>query len=335
VPKILRRKKYLGVLKDGITSIYCRKCTKDKPPKDFYVAVDKFLDVNGYMSICRNCASDMYVMFYNSQHSLDRAIYKTCKAINILYSASAVNSTMLHISTQQKLDDDPSVFGIYKSKLVSSQKGTNIGKMDDATVGMDLTFRETSIPEYSEEERDFDGSESVVDFWGDGYDAEQYRFLEREIADWKKSYSCQNKAEEFFLKQICLKSLELEIANKENGKGADSILKSMQELLKNAALTPAQQNAANSGKGNETWGIFIKNIEETTPAEYYKDKTLFKDIDRIDDYIKKYITRPLKNFVTGSRDFNIIEDDTTEYDDIPLEVKNDTEEGKTEQTLSG
>jgi hypothetical protein len=333
VPKVLRRRRSLTVVKEGITSVYCRKCCKIKPIMDFYKSVDRFLDMNGYMSICRQCISDMYVMFYNSQHSMDRAIYKTCKALNILYSTAAVSATANHVATQKKLDDDPSIFGIYKSKLISSHKGVDIGRISEAPLSIDLTFMEMPIPEHSEDEKDFDGAEGVVAFWGDGYTADEYRFLEKELSEWKKSYSCQNKAEEFFLKQICLKSLDLETANKEDGKGAETILKSIQELLKNAALTPAQQNAASSGKGTETWGIFIKNIEETTPAEYYKDKTLFKDIDGIEDYIKKYIVRPIKNYITGSRDFNIVEDDNTEYDDISLEVNNDAEEGKTEQTL--
>jgi hypothetical protein len=335
VPKVLRRKKpLLRTDGAGVQDVYCRRCTKTKPIKDFYSAVDKLLDTNGYFSICKECISGLYVGFYNSQHSLDRAVYKTCKAINILYSESAVRATETQLITQNKLDDDPSVFGIYKTKLVTTQKGTDLGKVGEAMAAMDLTFRETPIPQHSEDEKDFDGSDGVVEFWGDGYSTEEYRFLEKEMADWKRSYSCQNKAEEFFLKQICLKSLELETIKKEGGKGGDAVLKSMQDLLKNAALTPAQQNAASSGKGTETWGIFIKNIEETTPAEYYKDKTLFKDIDGIEDYIKRYIVRPIKNYITGSRDFNIVDDDNTEYDEIvPLEVKDDGEEGKTEPTL--
>jgi hypothetical protein len=149
------------------------------------------------------------------------------------------------------------------------------------------------------------------------------------LAQWRQSYSCNNEAERFYLKQICLKLLELE---QSDGK-KDGILKSVQQLLKDSALTPAQQTASSSGKGTETWGMMAKLVEESTPAEYYKDKTLFKDFDNIGAYIKKYITRPLKNFATGSRDFNVTTDDSAEYDseyvgdDIEEEViQNDKEE---------
>lgn len=328
--KQLKRVKTLPKVENVVEFCYCRKCTKTKSAKEnFYLATDKFLDTNGYMSICKECVSDIYIGFYNSEHNVDRAIYKTCKAINVRYEQSAVDATKTQIANKEKLDDDPKIFGIYKTKIISSTKG--VGKMGDIEF-TDLTFQieSSSIPSYSEDEKDFEGSEGVVEFWGDGFDASDYRFLEKEFADWKRSYSCQNKAEEFFLKQVCLKSLALEKARVEGGSG-DNILKSLQELLKNAALTPAQQTAASSGKGTETWGVFIKNIEETTPAEFYKDKELFKDFDDIGSYIKKYITRPLKNFVTGARDFNITEDDNTEYDDgVELEGENVEETGKTE-----
>lgn len=334
MPKRLKqRKKSLVHVSDSgveITQVYCRRCMKNKPPKDFYKAVDHFLDSSGVMSICSACISDIYIRQYNVERDLRRAIYKTCQIVNILYTDSAVQATETHLKNKEILPDHPSVFGMYKSKIASTLKGVGVAKMDDS-VAMDFTFRyeNSSIPEHSPEELDFGGAEGVIEFWGDGYGIEEYRFLEKELADWKRSYSCQNKAEEFFLKQICMKSLELEKAKKE-GKSGDGILKSMQDLLKNAALTPAQQTAASSGKGTETWGVFIKNIEETTPAEYYKDKELFKDFDGIEEYIKRYITRPLKNFVTGSRDFNVTEEDTTEYDEPSLEVIDEPEAGKTE-----
>ncbi len=64
----------------------------------------------------------------------------------------------------------------------------------------------------------------------------------------------------------------------------------------------------------------MKVIEENEPASYYEDKKLFKDFDDIDFYFKKYVTRPLKNFVTQSRDFNVdTEDDVDELVDSESE----------------
>jgi len=45
-------------------------------------------------------------------------------------------------------------------------------------------------------------------------------------------------------------------------------------------------------------------IEELSQQNFTKKGT-FKDFDNIEFYFEKFITRPLKNFVMGSRDFNV------------------------------
>lgn len=59
-------------------------------------------------------------------------------------------------------------------------------------------------------------------------------------------------------------------------------------------------------------------IEEFCPADVYKQKDVFKDVDGISDYLKRFVYRPLKNFFTGSReldkDFNIEGADDVEND---------------------
>mgnify|MGYP001488244652 CR=1 FL=1 len=309
MPKALRKKSLKPSIPEGVgaTSIYCRKCMNLKAPRDVFQAVDP-LDSNGKMSICRDCISKIYVNHYLFEKNLENAIYKTCKDVNIRYDENAIASTKAQLITQEKTDDDASVFGIYKSRL-----GSTDSKAGGSVSAGDMVFSESWSGDNNDgEEVVFDGSESVKEFWGENFTVEEYRFLESELAAWKKSYSCNNRGEEFYLKQICLKILSLQTAS---GK-TDNILKNIQQLLKDSALTPAQQTASSSGKGNDTWGAMTRLVEETTPAEYYKDKELFKDFDNIGAYIKKYITRPLKNFVTGSRDFNITTDDETEFDSV-------------------
>ena len=308
MPKALRKKSLKSSIPEGVgsTAIYCRKCMLLKKPVDFFKAVDP-LDSNGYFSICKDCASKIYVDHYLFEKNLENAIYKVCRVINLKYDDAVISAVRAHLSTQGKTDDDPSVFGIYKSRLAStdSKNGSNIA------VG-DMTFAESNN-NYGDDDKEevvFEGAESVKEFWGENFSVEEYRFLEKTLAQWRQSYSCNNEAERFYLKQICLKLLELE---QSDGK-KDGILKSVQQLLKDSALTPAQQTASSSGKGTETWGMMNKLVEESSPSEYYKDKELFKDFDNIGSYIKKYITRPIKNFVTGSRDFNVNTDDDAEYD---------------------
>ena len=49
----------------------------------------------------------------------------------------------------------------------------------------------------------------------------------------------------------------------------------------------------------------IRTIEQYTPAEYYADKTLFKDADGIGEYFDRFIKRPLKNIFSGTKEMDL------------------------------
>jgi hypothetical protein len=142
--------------------------------------------------------------------------------------------------------------------------------------------------------------------WGEGLELKDYEYLEKEIEVWKKTHKCDNKAEETLLKEICLTKLDLRKARSTgDDKRVKDLTKSFQDLIKTAALDPAKANAASSGKMFDSFGVWIKDIEENRPAEWVEDKKLFEDVDNLDSYFKKYIVRPIKNFITGSRDFGV------------------------------
>ena len=82
--------------------------------------------------------------------------------------------------------------------------------------------------------------------------------------------------------------------------------------MKNLAISPNMANAVSEGKSMDAFGVWVKDIENLSPAEWYKDKQLFKDVDNLQEYGEIFITRPLRNFITGSRDFTLELENTVE-----------------------
>lgn len=300
--KKLRRKSLPKHTKTGVAveTAYCRKCMQMKKPLEFFMATDFYLDSNGLLSVCKTCISAIYVKYYNVEHSLDRAIYRLCRLLNIKFDESALRAVKTHLTTQSKADDDPTVFGLYKSKIISRGE---IARGEGST-GIDLTFVESKgIPEQEPASPDdFEDPKTIFEFWGEGFTTDEYRFLEKEFNNFRRTHKADTYSEIILLKEVCYKMLEIQRARKED-KSTGSAVKELQTLMTSLAISPNMANVANSGRGVEAFGNWIKDIENLTPAEWVDDKSIYKDVDDIEAYAELHITRPLKNFITGSRDF--------------------------------
>ena len=302
--KPLRRKKPLVHIEGEIDSVYCRKCKNTKKPTDFYAAVDPYLDANGVMSVCKECVSTIYTGEYNVEHDIRRAVYKTCKILNILYSESAIQALETQIKNQERLGDDSKIFGLYKARIIPTMRGTDgMAKGVGATVP-ELTFQyETSnIPERSEN-INFDGSQGVIDTWGVGFSVEDYRFLEKELANFKSTHKADSYAEVVLLKEVCYKLLEIQ-KKRIKEQSTATLVKELQALMGTLAISPDKVNVASAGKSMETFGKWIEEIENFKPSEYFEDRSIYKDVDNIESYGEKYITTPLRSFVLQSPDFS-------------------------------
>lgn len=55
---------------------------------------------------------------------------------------------------------------------------------------------------------------------------------------------------------------------------------------------------------NDAYGVWLSDIEKNSPADYYKDKLLFKDFFGIKEYVERLLFRPLKNLLTGSKEMD-------------------------------
>jgi hypothetical protein len=317
-----------------LDSCHCRRCMKDKKPTDFFDAVDFFLDTSGKMSICKSCCNDIYSRMYLSEHSMDKALLRCCRILNVRYDEDAVSTTQERV---KKIFDEgretENIFGIYKMSLSATQKTriTRRNIMEDMIFVEPVGIMSAVNPMGDDIEESFD----IKQFWGDNFEYDDYVYLERELSEWKKTHKSDTKAEETLLKELCYKGLETRKARVE-GRSTANLVKELQDLMKTASVDPAKTAIAGSGKSQDTFSSFIKTIEENEPADFYKDKGLFKDFDNIDFYFRKYVTRPLKNFITQSRDFNVETDDYDDSDEFLMDDKitvEDINNGNIPQTL--
>jgi len=298
----------------GLSSTYCRKCQRLLPQTQFYKATDLLLDSNGRLSVCKSCCDDLYNGFYSSEGMLDRAAYRMCKALNIIYSETAINKLKTHMDTStSKGITIRAPFGLYISKIQSAANNDDL---------INLTFMDNIIENRKFDSEDIDPEYDIEEInrlkkkWGNKYTIEDLAYLEDKLSKWDASHGINTYSDEVSLINVCRKQLEIDQANEQPGSDTSNLVKQLSDLMKLAGVDPKETKTAVVGKSKETFSNFIKIIEETEPAEYYKDKELFKDFDNLKFYFKKYVTRPLGNFLRVTRDFDVAEniDEDDDFD---------------------
>ena len=277
---------------------YCRVCQKILPASRFYEATNTVIDKNGLLSICRDHCNEIYETYYSIHNNIDIAIKLTCRDLDIRYSEEALKQAQSHVeSLMSKGKKADKLFGYYKSKLGST--GKNNEKLES------FRFKDSEFENIINDQVEENIDDELVLFWGRGFDSiDDYIFLETELSNWKKTHKCDNQAEVTLLKEICIKILIIRNKRAE-GETVSQDVKELQELFKTASVDPAKANVASAGKSHDAWGLFVKDIEQFRPAEWHDKQEKYKDMDGFIPYIKNYILRPIKNFVTGNRDFQI------------------------------
>jgi|SRR5258706_14889195 len=291
----------------------CRKCREDKRPKDYYNATDIFIDSDGLFSVCKSCINSMFDSYLESEKSVELAVLKICRSLNLKYDPQAIEGTISQLEEIKSAGKIlPPFMGIYKLRMTSM---LNIPMKDKKFVDLSyqeiigITISNNNIIDALKDSP----PEELIRFWGEKYSHEDLEFLEYELTGWKRDYSCSNKGEEFILKELCYKSLELKKARIEN-RGTDSILKSAQEIMKSGALTPAQANSL-SEKNTSTFGVWLKDISELRPEEWVENKSIYRDVDNLEDYNERIFISPMRALTTGVKEFNVEAEENIEIEE--------------------
>ena len=181
------------------------------------------------MSICKSCIDIIYNNFYDASHSIDDAILKTCRVLNVIFIPSSVES--VKSSIDNKLTDGKdinNVFGLYKRMLSPHARGQQFTGVEE------LTFTEPSSSVVKDMQDFSIGDEETMDklrqSWGDGLTIDDYQFLKSELSDWKFTHKHDTKAEEILMKEICHKQLSIK-KSKRRKKSTASLVKELQNLL--------------------------------------------------------------------------------------------------------
>ena len=263
---------------------------------------------DGFLPWCKEC-TDKYLIsltaFYSQNE--EHAIEHFCQQVDWVYDIEPLNCA-------REISSDRSRISHYAAK-----KNLNVGNrktyFDTLKYNQEQKEYEivTSREKTKDEEMKVKGSS--VDRWGLGFTEMDYRDLDAHYFMLKKNNPNADNNQEIFIKS--LSSINMLMARAlQNGESKEyaSLVEQYAKTFKQAGLKTIQETDNSS---EETLGVTLSVISQYTPEEYYKDKKLYKDFDGLGDYIKRFITRPLRNLQHGTtdRDVEYCVKDKNEYED--------------------
>ena len=245
---------------------------------DFYKSYSLF-NKNGRFHICKECMKEF---IYDKNQEIDMKNFKIILRI--------CDIPFLKNVYENSINAKGETIGTYFKLIGLNYSNANWDCSDD----MDNAIINPMTDKITDEE--------LYKRWGN-FSMDDLIWLESDYSEWITNHDCDKLSVRRLVQRICIKELELRKAQ-EKGLPTDKLEKAYLDLLNSGNLTPRTMNATNETESTKTFGVWLRDIEKTRPCEYFEDKKLYEDYDRIKEYIDRFLFRPLKNLITGSRDFD-------------------------------
>lgn len=280
----------------------CCSCGQSLNEAKFYKSYSKFY-INGRLPICKDCFTSKFGEYLANYHSSKKAMQRMCIAFDIYFDEDLF----------EKCDaNNDTVVGNYFRQLNMSQyRGRTFDTTLENNDGIDLLSgdrkqvkegRIALVDEYGNEQdkSGVDINPDDIDKWGVGFEPTDYAILNSHYKLLTSANPQSDSNREIFIVDLCYTKMQQMKAVRE-GRVDDynKLTESYRKSFQQAGLKTVRDT---SEIEDFVIGVSAETIEKYTPAEYYKNKTLYKDADNLGDYITRFLLRPLKNLQFGSKD---------------------------------
>lgn len=260
----------------------CLYCGDEHVDTNYYNSNSKFYSNIGRIPYCKQCIERFYQYYfekYVSEGCLTpekKAVKRLCMAFDIYFREDVFNSSM------KKVKDgimNISVIGQYMKtiQLVQYNRKKETYENTITQEEKDGIFS-TPISDISDS---INVDKKTIEFFGAGFNEDDYEFLKREYEDWTARHECKTKAQEEVFKDICFNRLQ-NLKALRKGEDTKDITASFQKMLDSGKLQP-KQNSGDTTADNQTFGTLIDKWENTRPLPEIDEE--LKDVDKIAWYI--------------------------------------------------
>ena len=249
---------------------------------------------DGYLPWCKDCTDKYFILltaFYSGNE--EHAIEHFCQQADWVYDIEPLKAAT-------------ETTGRTRLNSYASKKNLNVGgrKSYLDTVIDNFINKKEEIIESREQVKaeEINVTISAVDRWGLGFSEIDYKMLDEHYRMLKKNNpNCDNN-QEIFVKSLC--NLNMLMVRALRDGDSDKYVKLTEQYSKTFTKAGLKTVVESDKNADDCWGLFMEQISQYTPEEYYKDKKLYEDFDGIGKLFERFVLRPLKNILckTNERD---------------------------------
>lgn len=263
-------------------------------------AVKYFSDIEhhlfGYVPVCKDCMNK-FVLDKSGDVVLEK-VDLLLRIVDMCFWEDIYEKALKNYYEKTE-EDDYGFMSLYIKHLFLNSKAYEVfGYINGQYPIIESMFVDDTL-----DEEETIVLEEIKDSWGEGFTINEYRILEKKYAEWLNSTDSDKLSTRKMIKLICMKELEIEKIRAKGG-ATGKAEKELMDLMNTANLTPKTMSALNESDSTKVFGVWLRDIEKYRPAEYFQDKSIYKDYDNIQSYFERFILRPLKNLLCGTREFD-------------------------------
>lgn len=287
------------------------QCIGLKKDSEFFSSWSPFHS-NGKVPYCKECCGKMFQYYLDETKSAKTALYYTLMKIDIPFIKS-----IYEIVNERSLSGDkngkrtPINIGTYVNELRRYSKNKEIWA-DFSATDVDITEVDAKIQTAEIKQKEMKQWE--ID-WGIQDEVCDYEFLNDTFNRYTKGVEFVNPQQEDLYRDLCRDRLLLRKINDNRYNGDETIDKVQNRISKTMATLKVDQFESNKPKTASEQSFFAKiaQIEQTKPADLYKEPKKYKDFNKLRQYEEDMVLRPLLNTLCGHRDFDINIEDAERY----------------------
>ena len=171
----------------------------------------------------------------------------------------------------------------------------NRGKTFDNSLEEGFDFGKTKVSVRPEANDTGRIKQTDIAKWGYGFEYDDYKVLNEHYKYLKEANPNCDSNQEIFINDLCMtKMMQLKAAREQRTDDYNKLTDSYRKSFKEAGLKTIQDD---STVDQDCWSSFTSIVSQYTPEEYYKDKTLYYDWDKLGEYYQRHVCRPLDNIV--------------------------------------